>query len=312
MSLGKMMSAMTATEKYVFDLRGFIVLRGVLSPEEVTAANAAVDACSAQFKERKGDLRNANNTGFAGDGSTGRRESGCALRWPKPHCDVFRGILDHPKLVPYLNELCGPGYRMDHLPLLIAQSAGCEGFVLHGGRISGSGSYLPELAYSCHEGRIYNPLLACSVQLSDHNPGDGGFVVVPGSHKANFATPEELIDGTNQLAQGLLMQPATKAGDVVLFSEGTVHGAKAWTAEHERRIALYRFAPATHAYGRAYTAWPEGMMNDLTPGQNAVLQPPYANRLDREIIEANGELKLERRAEHKRKWDEVVFETKYF
>ena len=34
----------TADEKFLFDLNGFLVLRGVLSPEEVAAANAAVDA----------------------------------------------------------------------------------------------------------------------------------------------------------------------------------------------------------------------------------------------------------------------------
>ena len=39
-------------------------------------------------------------------------------------------------------------------------------------------------------------------------------------------------------------QPVTKAGDVVFFSEATVHGAAPWTAEHQRRIALYRFAPS--------------------------------------------------------------------
>eukprot|EP00656_Telonema_subtile_P017274 TRINITY_DN19241_c0_g1_i2.p1 TRINITY_DN19241_c0_g1~~TRINITY_DN19241_c0_g1_i2.p1 ORF type:complete len:202 (+),score=45.81 TRINITY_DN19241_c0_g1_i2:166-771(+) len=183
---------MSASEKFLFDLRGFIVLRGVLSKEELTRANAAIDLNQAALKERKGGLRNANRTKFEGDGSTGRRESGCILSWPKPSCDVFRSILDHPKLVPYLNELCGRGYRMDHMPLLIAQNKGCEGFELHGGRITAKGDYVPELAYSCHQGRIYNPLLACSVQLTDHNSGDGGFVVVPGSHKANFPTPLEL------------------------------------------------------------------------------------------------------------------------
>jgi len=53
-------------------------------------------------------------------------------------------------------------------------------------------------------------------------------------------------------------------------------------------------------------------MDGLTPGQRAVLQPPHANRLDRECIEANGEITLDRRAAFKREWDEVVFENQYF
>merc|ERR1711907_602912 len=130
----------------------------------------------------------------------------------------------------------------------------------------------------------------------------GGFVVVPGSHKANFPTPIELVNGVDELADGVLHQPVTKAGDVVLFSEGTVHGARAWLAEHERRIVIYRFAPATCAYGRAYLKWPKEMMEDLSAGQRAVLQPPFANRLDRDCIELSGEVTLDQRAAHKRKW----------
>lgn len=30
---------MTPTEKYLFDLHGFLIVRGVLSPEEVASAN---------------------------------------------------------------------------------------------------------------------------------------------------------------------------------------------------------------------------------------------------------------------------------
>ena len=36
-------------------------------------------------------------------------------------------MLAHPRLVPYLHELVGPGYRLDHNPLLIMQDPGAEG-----------------------------------------------------------------------------------------------------------------------------------------------------------------------------------------
>ena len=47
-------SVMSASEKFVFDLHGFIVLRGVLSREEITRANAAVDRFQSELHERKG------------------------------------------------------------------------------------------------------------------------------------------------------------------------------------------------------------------------------------------------------------------
>merc|ERR1712070_830287 len=87
-----------------------------------------------------------------------------------------------------------------------------------------------------------------------------------------------------------LHQPVTRAGDVVFYSEATVHGALAWEAEHQRRIALYRFAPATAAYGRAYlNQWAPSSTEGYTAAQLAVLEPPYQCRLDRPIVEHGGE-----------------------
>merc|ERR1740138_1306291 len=98
----------------------------------------------------------------------------------------------------------------------------------------------------------------------------------------NFPMPETFMHGEGEDAQEHFYQPVTKAGDVVFFSEATVHGALPWRADHERRVVLYRFAPATVAYGRSYSpTWPAEMLQGLTSLQRAVLEPPYADRLDR-------------------------------
>lgn len=62
-----------------------------------------------QFKERaEKALRNTRDgTPLAGDGKTPRLDMGGMLGWEKPHRDIFRKMLCHPKLVPYLRELCG-------------------------------------------------------------------------------------------------------------------------------------------------------------------------------------------------------------
>ena len=70
---------------------------------------------------------------------------------------------------------------------------------------------------------MYNNLLACSVALVDHPKGSGGFVIARGSHKANFPIPKSLINGEHDPGD-CLYEPNTNAGDVILFSEGTVHG----------------------------------------------------------------------------------------
>jgi len=311
---------MTEAERYLFDLNGFLVVRNVLSQEEVAAANAAIDARQHLMVAREaGALRNAvKGSPMYGTGP-GRKDLGRVLEW-QPHGDraVFQSILAHPRLVPLFHGILGKGYHMDHLPFVIAQDHGAEGFQLHGGTIDcTSGEYNPHLAYSCHHGTIRTALLGCNVMLTDHNAGDGGFCIVPGSHKSNFKMPPGMVDG--QAHSEFIQQPATRAGDVVLFSEGTVHGALPWTPrDRQRRVCLYRFAPATNVYGRSYFGheggggWPAQMYEGLTDAQRAVLEPPYANRLDRPNIQPDGSVTITTRSERKKQHDRDVFGTKYF
>ena len=127
----------SAHERFLFDLNGFLVIRGVLSPAEVAAANAAIDAQSVNMVRRDAPaLRNAQKDSPL-DASGPRMDMGGMLAWPKPHCNPFRRLLAHPKLVPYITALCGKGYRLDHQPLVVAQGKDSEGFCLHGGPISG-------------------------------------------------------------------------------------------------------------------------------------------------------------------------------
>lgn len=314
---------MTDDERYLFDLNGFLVVRGVLTADEIRHANAAIDRHADDMVERSDDaLRNAvQGTAMYGSGP-GRKDLGRVLEWGADESRVFQRVLDHPRLVPLFHGILGKGYRMDHLPFVIAQDKGAEGFQLHGGTIDcTSGEYNPHLAYHCQHGTIRSALLGCSLVLTDHNAGDGGFCIVPGSHKSNFKMPRGMVDG--EAYAEYVRQPVTKAGDVVLFSEGTVHGALPWTpADRQRRICLYRFAPATHSYGRSYfghhdddttVGWPAAMYEGLTDAQRAVLEPPYANRLDRpNIVLPDGSTEMTTRTERKKQHDRNVFGTKYF
>jgi ectoine hydroxylase-related dioxygenase (phytanoyl-CoA dioxygenase family) len=184
-----------------------------------------------------------------------------------------------------------------------------------------SGEYNPHLSYSCVNGKISTSLLGVSVVLEDHNPGDGGFCVVRGSHKSNFAAPSEFIDG--DAASEFVYQPVTKAGDVVMFSEGTVHGTLPWMSERERRVGLYRFSPATVAYGRSYLTnteslgWPPGMIAGMSEAEAAVIVPPYTIRLDRKVLRLNEDSKTVEVASHerdrvKKDFDKQVFGVDYF
>ena len=103
--------------------------------------------------------------------------------------------------------------------------------------------------------------------MTDQNEGDGGFCVVKGSHKINFPPTNEMLHCEDEeFFKSDVYQPVLKAGDVVLFSEATIHGALPWTSEKQRRIALYRFAPSNCAYARGYSdgGWPKSFTEGMS------------------------------------------------
>lgn len=308
-------AGLSPSEKFLFDTNGYLVLRGVFSPEEVASANAAIDANLDKAHERLGNLRNTEaGTPLEGDGVTGRQDISGFLGWPEGQRDTFRRVLDHPRLVPYMTELLGKGYRLDHMPLILIQRTGSEGFQFHGGPLDERGAPNQYLSYKCHNGHMQLSLLAASVQLTDVNPGDGGFCIIKGSHKSNFPCPKSIMN--YEEAAEHAYQPSTKAGDVVLFSEATIHGTLPWTAQNDRRLALFRFSPANVAYGRGYlSGWPESWLDGMTDTQRVMMEPPYNYRLDREVLTSDGatvSTEQGARADFKKKFDEEVFGRTYF
>eukprot|EP00588_Corethron_pennatum_P033783 CAMPEP_0194350094 /NCGR_PEP_ID=MMETSP0171-20130528/107451_1 /TAXON_ID=218684 /ORGANISM="Corethron pennatum, Strain L29A3" /LENGTH=108 /DNA_ID=CAMNT_0039117609 /DNA_START=557 /DNA_END=879 /DNA_ORIENTATION=- len=92
---------MSDDEKYLFDLNGYIILRGVFTPEEVAEANASIDRHLDQMMERiDPELRNTKAGPLRGDESKGRKDLGGILEWGDDS-KIFKRVLAHERLVPY-------------------------------------------------------------------------------------------------------------------------------------------------------------------------------------------------------------------
>mmetsp|Transcript_9181 Transcript_9181/g.28145 ORF Transcript_9181/g.28145 Transcript_9181/m.28145 type:complete len:210 (+) Transcript_9181:133-762(+) len=208
----------------------------------------------------------------------------------------------------------GVGYRLDHSPLMITQELGAEGHTLHGGAVTESGEPAWPLAYSFSHGQMRTQLLTVCMQLKDAGPTDGGFCVVPGSHKSNFSIPPALADMADPELAEHVRQPAIAKGDCLIFSEAVLHGTLPWTAAHQRRTVIYRFAPAGSAYGRGYEpSWPDAFLDGMTDAQRAVMEPPYHPRMNRPFVSASGEaMTAKPREAFKVEFDERVFGSRYF
>ena len=110
-------SELSERDKFLIDLQGFLVIPGVLSPDEVLSLNAAVDASWDSFYTDSAGETHACRT--AGHQSKAFHELRGMLEWAKPHCQPFRDLLAHPNIIPCMNTLHGRGWRMDHSPFMI-------------------------------------------------------------------------------------------------------------------------------------------------------------------------------------------------
>ena len=86
---------MTLEERFVFDLQGCLVIKGVRSPAEVAEMNAVADEQS---------------TPKPGEDTSNRRNFGI-VHWGEP----CKRLIDHPNIVPYLIELLGPKLGRAHV-----------------------------------------------------------------------------------------------------------------------------------------------------------------------------------------------------
>ena len=238
---------MNEEELYLFDLQGYLVIEGVLSATEVAELNRLAD--DQRLPPPAESIDSQRFGGF--------------LLWGEP----FRTLLDHPRILPYLEVLLGDGFRLDHY-YGIHMATNTDGLRLHGG-----GTPYEAEEYYVFRDRMFNGLSVVTWALTDAPPGQGGFACIPGSHKANYPCPPDIR--TFERDPGCVAQVPMRAGDVAIFTEALTHGTYPWTAAHQRRSLLYKYAPKHLAWGRYDRHRNDDVYDLLTERQRRLLEPPY-------------------------------------
>src|SRR5581483_6125598 len=121
------MRTITEHETYLFDINGYLVVRGALSDDLLRRLNEAVDHHLPTAQPKKREYPEGSPLG----GRVGQTQLTGALRWEKPWCDPFRELLVHEPSMPYLNAFLGRGWHMDTEPVLFVSEPGAEGGVQH-------------------------------------------------------------------------------------------------------------------------------------------------------------------------------------
>ena len=233
-----------ADDLFLFDLRGFIVLKQVLGPSELQELNRLLEHNS----QRKPGQELASQV-FED-----------FLLWGK----AFRDLVAHERIIPLLHNLIDDRIRLDRYYCL-RMRPGTTGVPLHGGAKEVD---LTE-QYAAGDGRIRCGITTVSWALTDMLASQGGFACIPGSHKSSLRRPASLAE------EGTCLHVPLRAGDVLVFTSALAHRGSEWTGPHERRALLFKYAPVHLAWSRAYLSWRPDLIEQLTPEQRVLFQPPH-------------------------------------
>jgi hypothetical protein len=251
---------------FLFDLRGYVILRGAVDKAHVRDLNAALDAFPPlEFGQWHGRVQRFDNNGECGVELQNIVEGGAP----------FERLIDHPAWIDRLHRYCGePGTFVDGLFIdecfaSIRRTGGWFGF--H----SGGYEAITRTQYRFSAGKFSCGQVNILLALTDIGPGDGGTAVIPGSHKSNFPHPQLAGLMTNTPGSKPLdpaIEVHLQAGDALMFCDALCHGATRRENPGERRVVIYRYGPSWGNTRHGYRYGQE-LFDRLTPARRRILEP---------------------------------------
>ncbi len=203
-------------QRFFFDLKGWLLLPGLLSADETAAVRDHVRAGGSPF------------TGPA------------------------QALLDHPVVARILDAILSDwagsaehhNFRCESSFVTIRKS----GWTPEGTKVPHV--VLPArrggpMTYHCRNGRIYSGLTRVVWELEPVRAGMGGTLFLSGTHKAEFAFPPSVLAADNPLLESY----SCPAGSALIFSESLLHAATAWKDPEHDRVSIFS------AYNSVWAQW---------------------------------------------------------
>lgn len=260
----------TEMEVFLFDLRGYLHLKDAITAEEVDACNRAVDTLL--------PLRVGEWAGYVHGHQFGRKD-GLNLQQIYEAGPPFERLIDHPSWIEKVKYFVGGEGTFDfhHGPLFIDECfvnlrGPGEAIGIHSGGHAGT----KRNQFRYHAGQFMCGQVNILLALTDIGPGDGGTMLIPGSHKSNFIHPQygdhTIGKGGSVDAVEGAVEIQMKAGDALLFVDAICHGSARRANPGERRIAVYRYGPSWGMFRHGYRPSPE-LLERLTPARRQIVWP---------------------------------------
>jgi hypothetical protein len=255
-------------DDYLFDLQGFFVIEQAVDASHVAELSEALLA-----------MRTVEPDGWIGNVwrlPTDHPENDVELQNIVEGGEPFERLIDHPAWIGHVRRYCGE------------QGSPWESLFIDEcfGKIRGEGDFhrvhsggyrtAVRTQYRYEHGAFRCGQINVLIALTDIGPGDGGTLLVPGSHKSNFRHPQ--LDQLNERAGRMdgmtgVVGPELRSGDALVFVDSVTHGTATRTNPHGERLSIiYRYGPGWAATRRGYT-YSDELLARLTPGRRKIVQP---------------------------------------
>ena len=236
--------AMTESERFHFDLAGFMVRPAVLAADEIEAIVDQID----RIKHDPESLPPAHRAVPGGPSSV---------------------LIDHPKVIDVLHDVIGPEIRLES-SFCVWRTKGEAHGDLHGG---GPQQGDPIFGYRVHNGRIHAGMVRVVFELTDVSKDDGGTHFIAGSHKSNFPMHPDHLSLEPGRRSPFLTTYECPAGSAIFFTENVCHAGPEWRRDTPRVAVL-------NAYAHLATHWhrltlPAEVMESLPREKQAYFRPPW-------------------------------------
>jgi len=240
---------MTAEQKYVFDLKGWLLLPALFTAEQLVPIRQHLLQCHDDPASLPPDQRD-------------------------PHGGAAQVLLDHPVVVGVLNEILSHqslaseecyGFSFDHT-YISPRQAGNDRYSPHGGgglhNFAGNSHF-----YQHRPGKVFSGLTRVVWEINEVAAGDGGTLLLSGSHKTAFPRPDGLLPRDSLLWETYTCPP----GSALIFTESLCHSGTLWANTERDRLALFT------CYDTVNSKWGKGTI----PPEVVARMPPKRQTLMR-------------------------------
>ena len=263
---------MTDEQRFFFDLRGWILLPGVLTQDEIRTMKAEVYSTGADTQHQEINPKRS----FQGPLQT---------------------LLDHPAIVGILSEILSEepflsddyyAFRCENSFIAVRPPGWSKSERRDGGmpHVVRPPQQANAMRYQAAGGKIFAGLTRVVWELEEVKSGQGGTSFLSGSHKSHFSyggpdpyRPNVSDSSWEDSIRESMEDYSCPAGSAVIFTESLLHAANDWTNPDNPRCAVF------NCYNSLWAQWHRlNLDHDLIQAM-----PPKRRSLFRGVWQIGGE-----------------------